>query len=151
MIDTASFITLCRAQTTVVTELITVLKDERDALIQSKTTALPVLSERKSKLLNLISQLEHERQTLGLHSLTTMRAWLTHQPKEACQGWLALEDALKRAAALNHINGCLIERGLQSTQHALTLLKSAVTATLGYSQDGKQPDLIGTSRLLGLA
>ncbi|HJV05803.1 MAG TPA: flagellar protein FlgN [Chromobacteriaceae bacterium] len=154
MNDVEQFVQLCHAESEQVGRLLAVLEDEQQLLIQGQVNRLESVADTKSQVLDDIArQAEHRTQLmqrLGLQDSDTVYIWLADKP-EATEAWTRLEEILLRAQSVNQLNGRFIQERLGNVDEALTVLKEAAAATLGYGPDGTQPTINGGGRFLGSA
>jgi flagellar biosynthesis protein FlgN len=154
MTDLEQFVLLCRDETELVSRLIVFLEQERDALVGGKVLSLESLADEKSRTLDLLSEKSAARtrwlSSLGIDGLESLRAWLADKAV-ACDAWMVLETALKKAMAINEFNGRQINQGLTNSAQALAVLRSAAASSMAYGPDGSQGDLPIGGRHLGSA
>ena len=154
MADLEQFVLYCRDETELVSRLIVFLEQERDALVSGKVLALEAIADDKNRALEQLSEKSATRTrwlaSLGLDGLAAVRAWIADKPA-ACDAWMVLEAALKKAMAINAFNGQRISQGLDSSAQALAVLRSAAASSMAYGPDGSQGDLPLGGRHLGSA
>lgn len=154
MADHTLFAKLCRDETEQVSRLLAFLEQEQQALVGGEVLRLESLADAKNLALEQLAAISRERQqwlqAQGLTSLEAVRAWLADKPA-LCEIWMRLEDTLQRAMVLNEFNGQQINRGLQHSREALTVLRAAAASMMSYGPDGSQADVPIGGRHLGSA
>lgn len=154
MADLEQFVTLCRDETELVSRLIVFLEQERDALVTGKVLALEGIADEKNRALAQLSEQSARRTqwllSIGLDGVEPVRHWLADKP-QACDAWVGLETAIKKAMAINEFNGRQISAGLDNSTRALTVLRAAAASSMAYGRDGSQEDLPIGGRHLGSA
>lgn len=121
---------------------INILQDEQSALVNADIERLVSISQDKSGQAEQLNHLARERlAALAKRGVSgdraSVEAWLTTQPTDVRDAWLALIDRARTAQELNQINGKLIETQLQNTQQALNALSNAANQSTVYGADGQ--------------
>ena len=144
----------CQEEARALAGLRSVLVAESEALDAREPARIEALAAEKARLVEALSALAARRgawmQEAGLDSREALTTWLADQPVER-DAWGALEQSAAEVRDLNARNGQLIDARLALTNEALTLLREAAAATLGYTREGAKPDLPGGGRHLGSA
>ena len=146
---------LLNEELALLSDFVSALKREQEALVGGKIDLLKALLEEKDRLAAELGQrIDSRNQTLSAAGLETdkagMEVWLTGQPKPAREDWHAILTLAKEARLLNDINGNLINTRMQQNQQALAVLQSASNRTMLYGPDGQQLSS-GGGRHLGAA
>jgi len=154
MTETELFIERCREETETVSRLVALLEKEQGVLVTGDIMKLETLADEKLRVLDVLNEKGRARQALtdrlGLASVAEVRRWVADKP-QACRAWVMLEDAMRKAQALNQFNGRCIDQGLDNTRNALRALRSAASSMMGYGRDGSQDELPVGGRHLGSA
>ena len=136
-------------------DFVTLLEHEQNALVENDTDLLMQLAEQKSaralSLSNLINTRHHLLKT-ALNEPTTESTltWLQAHCKQGLSLWKEIRVLGEKAKQLNQNSGELIQMKLRHNQQAMTVLNNAANKANLYGPDG-QPNLsvIGRGRTLG--
>ena len=122
--------------------LVELLMREQELLIQGVPDGeqLTELAKQKQGELKAIETIERGRRTaqqkLG-YEAGLRGAEQAARDAQCTAQWQELQDAARRVAHLNELNGTLIEQRMQHNQQVLTLLRELARDAL-YGQDGQQ-------------
>jgi len=135
---------LLNRETGLVSQFVTLLEHEQEALQSGTPCSLEAISEEKNVLVGQLNQLETERGTLVAPSANAddrsgMKAWLAQHPhdKQIPPLWEKLNTLARQAKALHEINGQLIEIHLSRTSAALAILEQHKQQHSLYGSDGQ--------------
>lgn len=137
------------------TDFVTLLEREQNALVENDTDLLMQLAEQKSaraiSLSHLINTRHHLlKSTLGELKTDKLLAWLQTHCTQGLTLWQEITRLGEKARQLNQSSGELIQLKLRHNQLAMTVLNNAANKANLYGPDG-QPNLsiTGQGRTLG--
>ena len=135
-----------RTEAEALTEFITLLHEEQQALMRGNLERLASFAESKAIILFELNRLgDQRRHALSSHGMTPDRAGMQKLLRdrgavagsEADVAWRKLLELAATAQHLNETNGNLIRTRLSGTQQALNVLFSAANVMIGtYTSDG---------------
>ncbi len=135
--------------------LLTLLKQEQEAMARRLHDQLPGLIEAKAQELTKLDDSAQKRTRL-LTTLNVNSPTATHSPttESAEDGWQELLDAigdqalqeqwqalhaqLQECQKLNEVNGRAVDRGQRSLRHIINLLRGQLEGTDLYTQSGSK-------------
>lgn len=139
------------------TDLLSRLKEEQDALKNGNAGALPTLGEAKLKLIEQLNAIETARSQFllckgGTDVRAAMQAWLAAHPDQLtlATSWNKVLDLARQAKLLHEVNGKLVGMHLQQTNEMLAALTSPAQQNTLYGSDG-QASLASGSRIVDSA
>lgn len=125
MMDVLSFEKECAS----VTQLHELLEYEQSCLVNATIEKLPAIIEKKSGLIQTLSQLSKQRYDCLLKNGYTanelgMNDWIAKQAPEKIQSaWLSTQQTLLKSRELNRVNGLLIGKQNLKNQQRLSILQ----------------------------
>ena len=128
-------------------ELAQVLHGEFDALTNNDMEAIQQAADAKSRLTDLLNDLENERTTLlrsaglDLNKTGVMAYLMRHdsgQPSELTALWQKIEQLTRSCEKQNKINGVIIEKNRRRTEAAMNILRGQPTDNELYSSAGSK-------------
>lgn len=140
-----------------VSEFITLLKQEFDALQTGEVSSLAEISSRKAQLIEQLNALELSRgKLLGVGAPSSiadaMKDWLLRQPADApaAVNWKNLMNLAREAKQRSAVNGQLINALQQQNSELLDILTERAGKQTLYGSNGQASQLTG-NRILDSA
>lgn len=127
-----------------ISQFISVLTEEQDALKSGEIAALAELTSRKMPLVEQLNSIERERiNALGLPESATgrdaMETWLTRNggDTDTTVNWKKLLNLATEAKRLHELNAQLLEMHLRRTSEILSILTSQAGKATLYGSTGQ--------------
>jgi len=140
-----------------VSQFVSVLKEEQEALQHGEIAALPDLISRKTPLVEQLNAIEGERLgALELPAATSERGvmenWLARNSDDtvAAASWKKLLNVASEAKALHELNTQLVDMHLRQTSEKLFILTSQPERSGLYGSSGQTMTTTG-SRIIDSA
>lgn len=126
----ASPLNTVRDELSLIHTLIELMKQEQRLLIEADTDGLTAITPQKNQLIGQLAGLSLQRHAqladAGFAAEdASMQAWLdTNQQADGASLWQDLLAATREAKELNRVNGMLITKHLNHTQHLIAAMRT---------------------------
>ena len=134
-----------------VSQFVSVLNDEQEALTRADVAALPELMTRKSPLVEQLNAIESERLgALDMPTTTTERGamenWLAQNGNDAVAAvnWKKLLNVAAEAKTLHELNSQLVDMHLRQATETLAILTAQPEQSALYGSSGQAVPTTGS-------